>query len=233
MKIALCDDNPNNLTTLANVLTSFRPNAKITLFASSSELEASTDDYDVIYLNVDMESHRGLDAAVYLRVNRTDTSLVIYSRYEDARDTARKIYAKQFLTVPLDKDDILDGLRQIEGVAIGQKQFVFSTHTGKRLVKSVEILYLESQRNDVVIHLSDCSTVDVRSTLNDMLYRLGYEDYVKTHRSYAVPVAKIVEVSQDFVRVSGSDDLIPLSRTKKKEVDNKFVDEVKERAILL
>ena len=83
----------------------------------------------------------------------------------------------------------------------------------KRVLKKIypdEIHCLVVDRNYTNIFFAPKKYWMVRCTLDSALKMLPADEFVKTHRSYAVSINFIEEISRDCVRISGED--IPLAR---------------------
>ena len=79
-----------------------------------------------------------------------------------------------------------------------------------RKINPGDIYCLETDRNYTRFHLRGPDRVMVRCTLDSALEMLPEDEFVKTHRSYAVSINFIEHISREYVRISGQD--VPLSR---------------------
>lgn len=66
-----------------------------------------------------------------------------------------------------------------------------------------ELLYLESDANYVTLHLSSQKKVMVRSTLNDFMEQLDQKTFIRIHRSYAVNINMIDDISPTELSIQG------------------------------
>lgn len=73
-----------------------------------------------------------------------------------------------------------------------------------RKVLFSELVYLESDANYVTLHLTSQKKVMVRSTLNDFMEQLDPQVFVRIHRSYAVNIHFIEEITPVDISVSGA-----------------------------
>lgn len=79
-------------------------------------------------------------------------------------------------------------------------------------IKFDDINWLKAENVYTIIQ---CETKKylIRSSLKDMLDQLPKDQFVKTHRSYAVNINKVTRISAEYVEVD--QDQVPLSRTQK------------------
>jgi len=80
-----------------------------------------------------------------------------------------------------------------------------------RKISFSELAYLESDANYVTLHLLTQKKVMVRSTLNDFMTELDLRTFIRVHRSYAVNIRLIEDISPTEVSVNGVK--IPLGKS--------------------
>ena len=95
-------------------------------------------------------------------------------------------------------------------------------HDGKATHRIPEdgIEYVEADHVYVKVHLSDGSSLVLRSTLSDLVNELGDDVLLQTHRSYAVNPRKITRYEKDFVFLGAL--RIPVSRGRRQEVSRRL-----------
>ena len=79
-----------------------------------------------------------------------------------------------------------------------------------RKIHPDDIICLETDRNYTKFHVRGTNPIMVRCTLDSALATLPKDEFVKTHRSFAVSINFIEQISRENVRISGQD--VPLSR---------------------
>ncbi len=84
----------------------------------------------------------------------------------------------------------------------------------------VDILYIESRENYVIVHTATGKNASIRSTFTDFLQQLPGENFFRTHRSYAIQVAKIEHIDNTAVTLGGQK--IPLSNSYKESLFSKL-----------
>ena len=95
------------------------------------------------------------------------------------------------------------------------QKILVQTGSGESVLRYDQIDYLESARNYVVVHAGEREYL-VRNTMSALLEKLADGDFVRSHRSFAVNLAKVDEIrstdSGNAIRLSGGRE-IPLSRS--------------------
>lgn len=86
-------------------------------------------------------------------------------------------------------------------------------------VKLSEILYLEAYGNFVKIYTTE-RMILVSGSMKSMEEKLPLDQFVRVHKSYIVPLAKIEKLSGNTLYIS--DKAIPVGRYYKKELENRM-----------
>ena len=99
------------------------------------------------------------------------------------------------------------------------QKILVQTGSGQSVLRYDQIDYLESARNYVVVHADEREYL-VRNTMSALLDKLADGDFVRSHRSFAVNLAKVDELrsseSGNTIRLAGGQE-IPLSRSYREE----------------
>lgn len=82
------------------------------------------------------------------------------------------------------------------------------------------VQYLESRNNYVCVHLDHLDDVVSQITLKNVLEMLPLGQFVRIHRSYAVPVWRIQNHSATEVKLMGIDKPLPVGRAYKDQLKN-------------
>lgn len=89
-----------------------------------------------------------------------------------------------------------------------------------RLIKFSDLIYIESQRRKLRLHLSN-EVIDMYGSLTAMAASLPWQ-FVQCHKSFIVNLEYVVELQKEgFVMASG--DKIAVSQTKRKEARRSFM----------
>ena len=92
--------------------------------------------------------------------------------------------------------------------------------TSVRLIKYSDLIYIESQRRKLRLHLSN-EVIDMYGSLTAMAASLPWQ-FVQCHKSFIVNLEYVVELQKEgFVMASG--DRIAVSQTKRKEARRSFM----------
>ena len=92
---------------------------------------------------------------------------------------------------------------------------------GVYVIKSEEILRIESQSNYAKIYLKSGVNHLVSKTLKNIQDQLSNEFFIRVHNSHVVNIEEIIFINFTFLRLTNGDE-IPISRSKKNELRKLF-----------
>ena len=100
LKIAVCDDDWQMLSKMREYLEDFAKLFRISLYSSGEELLASGENFQFIFLDIDMKGMSGIDTARILRRKDRKAKIIYVTAYEDFRDYAFSVHAFAYLVKP-------------------------------------------------------------------------------------------------------------------------------------
>ena len=228
LNIAVCDDDFQQLNLLKSYLISYQMNYNVdfcvTYFNSGTELvnSLSSNNYHVIFLDVEMPKYNGIEIAKMVRDLTGDfIKLVFISNYPQYMQQSFDVQAYHYLQKPLSYptfETILSKLMSYyEGSTI--TKLLIKEDGGEELVLLNSILYIKTQKSkkgrlDFV--LTD-KILHAKGYLSDYEAELNAHKFVNPFRGYLVNLDYIRYFKPDCLIMSNQDS-IPLSRRKEKEI---------------
>lgn len=234
MLFAVVDDENYVLKQLPNLIRSLMPglNIEIECFHSGSELQTAynTRKYDALFLDIDMPEISGFDLAEQLRLQDDDIPIVYVTGRDDLITTAFRYKPIGFvrkqridIELPLAVTSILSELGR-KKMAITVTEIRSSggkTHT----VLISNILYIESSKHYLYIHLTDSTQLTVRGALSDFLNLSGFESFVQINSGTIVNLEHMSLSKDQAILNDGS--VLFISRRKLAEVKKAYLKHVK------
>lgn len=221
MRIAICDDNSQDLRQIAKVVEAYRNSRKADLvyvnFHSAAELldALSKAVYDLVLLDVLMPGITGMQVAREIRNRNLDVEIVFLTSTPEYAVESYSVRAHYYLLKPVSAeklypvlDRLMDRFRKPEdALRIRTQSSVFCLPYGK-------IEYMEVMAKKLYFHMTDGSVREVPGSLAEyekaLLKRPGF---IKVHRSYLVNLQWVQELRKSvLVTVSGQQ--VPVSRTE-------------------
>lgn len=219
MRIAICDDDSQDLLRITSLVEAYRNDLKADLtyisFQSAAELLFSMEraNYDVLLLDVLMPGLNGMEAAREIREHNRNVEIVFLTSSPEYAVESYSVRAHYYLLKPVSQDKlfpILDWLmdnfkKPEDALRIKTQSSVFSLPYGK-------IEFIEVRSKKLYFYLTDGSVREIPGTLADfekaLLNRPGF---IKVHRSYLANLQWVQELRQgELVTASGRN--VPVSR---------------------
>lgn len=220
MRIAVCDDDRPIREELIRLIQKQVSDADITAYQSGEELIHAGADFDIYFLDIEMDSVSGMELARHIREqeenSRKRSILIFVTGYREYMGEAFDVNAFHYLVKPIDEEkfaEVLDrAWKETSAFCEQEKKYIMVKSLGvqqKLFLKN--IYYIESRNKKVIIHTTD-KILEVYGKMEELENRLGGTFY-RCHRCYLVNMEKISAYSADNIQVTNGDNLL-LARTK-------------------
>ena len=234
MKIALCDDNKQELLHINRLLEEYSSTSisedklNVSSFASSMELLAQLESgkhFDIFLLDVIMPGLNGIELATEIR-NRDQVGKIIFlTTSSEFAVESYSVGAFSYLIKPLQKDKLFlvlgKAYRDIRNDL--QQYLVVKTQSNLSKVLLHELIYLEVIGRSLYFHQKGGIVIESTSTISQVeAVLLRDKRFLKPHRSYIVNIDYIKNLSQDRLTMT-SGLFIPVSRNAFKEVKQAYI----------
>ena len=235
IKFAICDDEPQMAREIADQLAGYMKETdcdySVDCFSSGHALLKSSDEFDVIFLDIQMERPDGIETAALLRRRESRSLLIFVTVLKDRVFDVFTLEAFDYLLKPLDRDRFrrtMDrALRWLERDAA--KNLVIQRGSGCQVVPLSDILYCEVLGRKIFIHKKDGIVLDYYDRLEDLEQRVDSR-FFKCHRSYLVNLDHVGGCQDGQVLLSQGE-RIPVSRLRERELTQALLRHMKERCI--
>jgi DNA-binding LytR/AlgR family response regulator len=184
--------------------------------ATTNPLEAlqiiATQKIDLVFLDIQMPQLSGMDLAKALGGN---TKVILTTAYSEFAVEAYNLEVVDYLLKPVSFPRFLTAvqraarqLNETESFATSDVEddyiFVKTESKGKLLkIEFKEIDYIEAANNYVAVHQGGKKTL-VYTTMKEMEERLSKKGFIRVHKSYLVPVAKITGIEGNILLLKNS-----------------------------
>ena len=216
MKIAVCDDDKAAREHIVSLIKEQEGSAEIVTFTSGEEMLKAEEDFDITFLDVEMEKVSGLDAARQIRrkqekEGRAKSIIIFVTGYEKYVYDAFDVSAFQYLVKPLKKEKFATvfGRAWKEAFAMQEqeKQYLFVKNAGvQKKVYLRDIFYIESANKKVIIH-TKTGILETYGKMDEWEQAAGGSFY-RCHRCYLVNMEKIASYGTDMIEVVNGDKLL-------------------------
>ena len=220
MKIAVCDDNAQDLENALALARQYDPKGDIAVFTAARDLYESRECFDAVLLDIEMEAPNGFEVA--LRMAQQEYHPIILFTTNSAVYAIRGYgLALRYLLKPLTLEAVTEAL----DAARQQLQRNRLTITAEDTIHSLhvqDVLFLEVQGHYITLHTAT-GPLRFRGALRELFSQLPARWFCAPHQSYVVNLLHVRSVSQTEL-VLQNNLRLPISRRRQKEFLQAFYD---------
>ena len=163
MKIAICDDDKNELFHILSLLADYQIQKNTDFsykpFESSMELatNAAEERYDIYLLDVVMPGLNGMELAKEIRSYDKAADIIFLTTSPEFAVESYTVKASNYLIKPIQKDRLFDALDDIMKTRIEDQasSLVLKSSVGVHKVRISEIIYVEALNRKVIYYLKN------------------------------------------------------------------------------
>ena len=170
---------------------------------------------DLLFLDIHMRGMNGLDVARELRKIGWMGAIVFLTASPDYAVESYEVQAAGYILKPYDIEKIKILTDQILEKQ-KKKRISVKSQRQKRSPGIDDIMYMESDRHVVTIHMRDGSSILTQEKMRDLKSRIGQKRFLHCHQSYLVNMDYIRDVEEEFVLADNS--RIPIRVRGRKQV---------------
>lgn len=211
MKIAICDDDNNDLMKMQQFIEMFNPDLRYELFHSADELlEAfKSNFYDLVFMEIIMQPINGLIAAKTIK-KKYEKSLIVFTSISKKYSIIGYEFAFRYLVKPVIYENLIQVLR-VTILKLTPRKIRIDSY----ILPTNSIYFIEVFRHNIVIHTQDGS-YDLRNSLKNIESKLCGGFFTRPHNSFLVNMDYIVGVTQAAITLKNGT-VISISRSKKEK----------------
>jgi len=240
MKIAICDDTPQDLENLKNALVEYFKEKEIPFsiegFNDCRVLlnrfkVVETNEYDIFILDVMMQKN-GVDVAKEIRKYNDSSTIIFETSSEEFAIDAFKVQAFDYILKPINKDKIkecFDKLLDLKKESL--KKHVFTIKSMDHAQETVDIkniIYIESSDRRMIIHLMKGEPIVTTSLRSKFLESIPFDydnyNFINCHSSFLVNLNSIKSIRNDSSFELKNGEVIPISKRLFQDVKNKYIE---------
>lgn len=226
MKIAVCDDDKNELFQIVSALADYQLQRNIEFsykpFDNSMELASnlSKERYDIYLLDVIMPGLNGIELAREIRSFDKAADIIFLTFSPEYAVESYTVKAANYLIKPVRNDHLFEALDDIMRSRTEDLNscLVLKTGIGIHKVRFSEIIYVEASNRKVIYYLnndSQITCVEKFSSVCDLL--LTRPEFILAHRSFLVNMNYIHRIdTADMCLANGK--CIPLAQRRISEI---------------
>jgi len=217
MRIAICDDEQNELHYLHALVERYNPKIDVFLFLSAESLLESMNTYsfDIILLDIEMEGTNGYTAAKRLKTVQNPPLIVFITNSAEYTYRGYEV-AFRYLPKPVTFDVLSDVLSSAIEQIVPLK-LTINENGRTHVIHINDILYIESSGHKLAIHTKG-SIYECHMKLCEVESLLPVDVFTSPHKGYLVNLDCVDSIRESRLTLKG-DVHIPVSRRRKKEFE--------------
>ncbi len=232
LKVAVCDDEINLAQIVKQKILQFRESEEIEIFTSGEELLSSSLDYNIIFLDIEMPKQDGMQVAKCLLERGYEGQIVFLTSHSEFIQEAFKVKAYRYLFKPIKDEQLREVITSTEAELAETRVMITVNKDRVESVRLKDIIYLEAARNKTFLVLKT-GEMECNKPMKEIFEMLGSSEFIQIHKSYVVSLRYIKKIGQKNLQLEEVIPELPLSRRKKAEVEEKYLQYVKKHAVYL
>ncbi|MBR6849308.1 MAG: response regulator transcription factor [Lachnospiraceae bacterium] len=229
MKIAICDDEKIFLDSLEEKIYGIlsKLDCEVIPFGSAEALLSSAMDYDLIFLDIEMGGMDGMRAAKQIRETDFETPIVFLTSHTEMAIEGYEVNAFRFLKKPVEEEKLRQTLQDIQLMKASHKGVMIKAGGEEIVVIPSEVLFLESDNNNVRI-ITSSGSITTRLKLSEAIeiFNRINDTIRKVHRCSAVNLDHVARL-RDREAVLDDGSVIAVSRSCFADFKNALYEHVK------
>ncbi|MDO5339888.1 MAG: LytTR family DNA-binding domain-containing protein [Eubacteriales bacterium] len=232
MKIAVCDDNHDELTRIKELLDEYascnNQNFIIKCFSSSVELASTAEfeKYDIYILDIIMPVMDGLSLAREIRTFDKSSPVIFLTSSPEFAVESYTVKAFNYLLKPVDKIHLYNTVDDIMEIFHNEQYdtFIIKNNSGIHKIYLSDIVYAEALNRKVILHLKNNEQIvstDVFSSVCDTL--IAHKEFTLPHRSFIVNMNYIRTIDTEKILLN-SNKTIPVAQRRVSDIKKQYLE---------
>ena len=230
MKIIVCDDVKEDREELRQKVEKIWPHTQVEEISSGEELLGNIrrgESYDLIFLDIYMDSVSGIDAGKWIHDNFPEMNMVFVSSSRDFGPELFQINAMHYLVKPYGLEELKEVKRRL--LQRREKDAVIRLDgREKEEIPFQRITYIESSHNNLEIHFFSGGMITVRDSIRNFMEKLD-DRFLRINRGVVVNMDAVEKMNSDSCEIAGL--TFMLSRKTRHESRKKYNDFLFQRAM--
>ena len=236
MKIVICDDNLEDLSSIEELLKQYMKKREITDCSVEKYSDPSSlfekikggEQADVYLLDMIMSEKTGIDIGTQLRDRGCENAIIYITSSLDYALDAYHVHAMRYLLKPLKRNDLFEALdHALAHMNVkSDPMYLVKTKDGLIHVPHSHIEYIENVSRMLDIHLINgerITSIFIRSSFDEKIEPLlESKAFLQVHKSFVVNLNCIKRLGTNHV-IMDSGDKLPVSKAKNAAVKKEYL----------
>ena len=219
--IAICDDEPNDLTEIESItkeqLAAEKISCSISKFRDAASLLSVVEGgaaFDILLLDV-------MELAAALRKQGNDAAIIFISINRDMALLGYEVSAVRYLAKPIQREKLQEALLYCYNKQLMQKEILLPTPEGQRRILVSDVIYIEpwERGTRLILPSEECKSNVKISELEQMLPK---DKFVFCHRTLLVNLAFVQSIRYCELTLK-TGQILPVSKYRQAELKESFL----------
>ena len=208
LNIAICDDEKAIREQINELIEKEKPGVCPELYETGDSLLTAGKQFDIVFLDIQMDGTDGIETAKLLRQRDEDAILIFITGIREYVFKAFDVAAFHYLLKPIEEDKFHEvfqrAKRELEKRKKQRRETIFiKTRNRSFTLEKDSILYIESRAKKVEIHTVG-ENIEVYASMNEMEAQLG-DGFYRCHRGYLVNMAFVAEYDSESITLNNGE----------------------------
>jgi len=227
IKAIAIDDEPPALRVLENFCSRVGFISLQNVFTAPEEALRYLRKYpvDLVFIDIRMKGISGIEMAKSMPQN---SKVIFTTGHSQYAVESYNLNAVDYLLKPFSFDRFLQAITKVDellrmiGNSVEVETGYFFIRADYSLIKInfSEIVFIEGLDDYLKIHLDNKKPVVARMTLKSIMGKLPGKDFVRIHRSYIIPLARIENLRNRTIQIAGEE--IPIGKSYEEAFNLRF-----------
>jgi DNA-binding LytR/AlgR family response regulator len=234
MHLAVCDDDVNHISYIAEILDTYRQEKVVSLrwtsFPSGFALLAALDQgesFDAVLLDIYMSDMNGMEVAKHIRAMNNNMHILFLTSSAMFAVESYCVEATDYLLKPIKKERLFQSLDKLfSRMDASTQQGITVKDTDGRIIKVLwnQLMYLEAMGHYVVFHHANGTSTKTFVSFSSLMEQLlSHGDFIQSHRSYIVNLRYVHRIEKRaLVMLDGAQ--LPLPKSRYQQLTDCFHD---------
>ncbi len=215
MIIAVCDDERTVREDIAGKIEFLFPETDVFLYESGNILLQSEENFDIVFLDIQMKGINGMDTAKKLRESGSDAVIIFVTALEEYVYQAFDVDAFHYLVKPFERAKFYEILnravhrREEEKKRMSAKEEKSISIKCGRVTSKVylkDIIYAEVFNRKIILHTTD-GKLEFYGKLSDLEKELK-EGFFRPHRAYLIQLRYVLKYDAASITMENGQSVI-------------------------
>lgn len=217
-----CNRDLNQIISCIQADNNLNDQLSITSYTSASQIDLTTDIFDILLLDIDLPDKSGIDFANdYIKIY-PNTKIIFISSHDELVFDSFKVHPYNFIrkeNIDIELNDTL--LELLDLLKMHKKEIVLNNKDNTTIIQQSDIIYIESFKHYCYIYTKRTTEpYKIRTNMRQILEDLNFCFY-RINRSYVINLNEIKQIKNGRVILKNNME-VTLQRGQIKKFQNTY-----------